>query len=67
MGMNVAIVGQGGNGLIMTSLIERLGARRIIAMDILEDRLELSKKSGASHTILSSTDPSKKDLSLIHI
>ena len=61
MGMNVAIVGQGGNGLIMTSLIERLGARRIIAMDILEDRLELSKKSGASHTILSSTDPSKKD------
>ena len=61
MGINVAIVGQGGNGLIMTGLIERLGARRIIAMDILEDRLQLSKKSGATHTILSSTDPRKKD------
>ena len=61
MGMNIAIVGQGGNGLIMTRLIERLGARHIIAMDILKDRVDLSRKFGATHTILSSSDPSEKD------
>ena len=61
MGMNIAIVGQGGNGLIMTRLIERLGAKRIITMDILEERVDLSRKFGATHTILSSSDPSDKD------
>ena len=62
MGMNVAIVGQGGNGLIMTRLIERLGAKRIITMDILENRVDLSRsKFGATHTILSSSDPIEKD------
>ena len=61
VGMNVAIVGQGGNGLIMTRLIERLGAKRIITMDILENRRDLSRKFGATHTISSSSDPTEKD------
>ena len=61
MGMNITIVGQGGNGLIMTRLIERLGAKRIITMDILENRADLSRKFGATHTILSSSDPSDMD------
>lgn len=61
MGMNIAIVGQGQNGLIMTQLIERLGAKRIIALDVLEERLECSKKLNATHTVISSTDPAKND------
>ena len=59
MGQTVAIVGQGQNGLIATQLIERLGAKRIIALDLLEERIECSKKLKATHTIISSTDPSK--------
>jgi len=59
MGKTVGIIGQGQNGLIATQLIERLGAKRIIALDILEDRLECSRRFKATHTIISSTDPSK--------
>ena len=61
MGMNSGIVGQGQNGLIATQLIERLGAKRIIALDVLEERLECSKKLNATHTVISSTDPAKND------
>lgn len=51
MGHNVAIVGQGPNGLMMTQMLANLGARRIIALDLLEERLKVSQQCKATHTI----------------
>jgi threonine dehydrogenase-like Zn-dependent dehydrogenase len=48
---NVAVVGQGQNGLIMTQMLANMGARRIIALDLLDERLSYSLKNKATHTI----------------
>lgn len=55
---NIAIVGQGPNGLIMTQMIANLGAKHIIVLDLVEERLKVaaSKPCGATHTI-HVTDP----------
>lgn len=52
---NVAVIGQGQNGLIMTQMLARMGARRIIALDLLDERLTYSLKNNATHTIKVST------------
>ena len=52
-GKTVVVVGQGGNGLIMTNMLANMGARRIIALDLNQQRLQVAKASyGATHTIL---------------
>jgi threonine dehydrogenase-like Zn-dependent dehydrogenase len=56
IGCDVAIVGQGQNGLMMTQLLANLGARRIIALDLLPDRLEKSKQCKATHVVQVSLD-----------
>lgn len=48
---NVAVIGQGQNGLIMTQMLANMGARRIIALDLLDERLSYSLKNKATHTI----------------
>lgn len=48
---NIAVVGQGQNGLIITQMLASMGARRIIVLDLLDERLAYSKKNGATHTI----------------
>ena len=48
---NVAVIGQGQNGLIMTQMLAKMGARRIIALDLLDERLSYSLKNNATHTI----------------
>ena len=45
------MVGQGQNGLIMTQMLANMGARRIIALDLLDERLVASKKNKATHTV----------------
>jgi threonine dehydrogenase-like Zn-dependent dehydrogenase len=45
------VVGQGPIGLLFSHLLSNLGARTIIAMDKLDERLAVSKKMRATHTI----------------
>ena len=58
LGKTVAIMGQGAIGLSFTMLTSRQGARAVIAVDLLDYRLDYSKEFGATHTI----NPSKQDL-----
>ena len=47
----VAVVGQGSAGLFYDFQLRRMGALRVIALDVDARRLERSKKFGATHTI----------------
>ena len=51
VGKTVAVVGQGAIGLGFTMILERLGAERVVALDLLDYRLEWSRRVGATHTI----------------
>lgn len=51
LGQRVAVLGQGPIGLTFTHLLERMGATQIIATDVHDYRLEMSKTFGATHTI----------------
>ena len=53
-----AVVGQGPMGLILTHILRLMGASTIIAADLLDWRLEWSKRYGADHII----DASKEDV-----
>lgn len=50
-GKNVVVIGQGSAGLWYNFHLRRLGARRVIALDIEQFRLKLSKQYGATHTV----------------
>ena len=58
LGRSVVIFGQGAIGLSFTMLTSRQGARDVIAVDLLDYRLEYSKDFGATHTI----NPGKQNL-----
>ncbi|MBM3263339.1 MAG: zinc-binding dehydrogenase [candidate division Zixibacteria bacterium] len=54
----VAIVGQGPMGLLFTGMMRNMGAALIIGIDRHENRLEASRRMGATHTIhTTKTDP----------
>ncbi len=57
-GQTCAVVGQGPTGLIFTHILRLMGASKVIAADLLDWRLEWSKRYGADHII----DASKKDV-----
>ncbi len=48
---SVVIVGQGPIGLIFTALMKRHGALKVIAVDVLDYRLEIAKQMGADCTV----------------
>jgi len=48
---DVVVIGQGSAGLWWNFMLRRLGARRVIAIDLQAHRLQLSKLYGATHTI----------------
>ncbi|MDY7031447.1 MAG: zinc-binding dehydrogenase [Thermodesulfobacteriota bacterium] len=48
---DTVIVGQGPMGLLITHVLSNLGAKRIIVLDRLDYRLEVSKKMFATHCI----------------
>lgn len=50
-GSNVAVIGLGGVGLNVVQGARIAGAQRIIAIDLLDNKLELAKQFGATHTI----------------
>jgi L-iditol 2-dehydrogenase len=51
LGKRVAILGQGAIGLSFTTLMAMQGASQIIVTDMLDYRLALAKRLGATHTI----------------
>jgi threonine dehydrogenase-like Zn-dependent dehydrogenase len=58
-GKTVAVIGQGSAGLFFNYHLRQLGAGKIIALDIDDFRLRLSKQFGATHTIPNAhTEPS---------
>ena len=58
LGKSVLIMGQGAIGLSFTMLTSKQGARDVIAVDLLDYRLQYSREFGATHTI----NPDKQDL-----
>ena len=57
MGRTCAVIGQGPMGLIFTHMLRLMGASTVIATDVLDWRLEWSRRYGADHII----DASKQD------
>jgi alcohol dehydrogenase len=55
-GARVAVIGLGGVGLNSLLGAMAAGARQVIAIDLREDKLELAKQLGATHTF-NATDP----------
>ena len=60
VGKRVVILGQGGIGLNFTTFLSRAGAREIIVTDLLDYRLEASRKVGATCTINAGRESSVK-------
>lgn len=58
-GKTVAVFGTGPIGLMGIMCMKSFGAKRIVAIDILENRLEIARKCGATDTILSNDDVSR--------
>lgn len=55
-GKTVAVIGCGPIGLLAIMCINHAGARQIIAVDMLDARLEMAKKCGASHAVNAKED-----------
>ena len=51
-GKRVAVLGCGQNGLLMTALLSRMGARVVVALDLFPHRVAAAGKMGATHTVL---------------
>ncbi|MBX3415182.1 MAG: zinc-binding dehydrogenase [Pirellulales bacterium] len=49
--LDVAIVGQGPIGLLFTHLVSNMGARRVIGLDRIDYRLDVSRQMRATHTV----------------
>ena len=58
VGQDVAVIGQGSAGLWWNAMLKRLGARRVIGIDLQAHRVKAGLKFGATHTIHNkSADP----------
>ena len=51
LGDSVAVFGQGGLGQMVTQFARMAGAYPVVAVDLLDERLELAGRSGATHTV----------------
>lgn len=60
LGKRVGVTGMGPAGLIALQMLKSLGAAEVIAVDILDERLKLAKKLGATGTVNSATDKIQK-------
>ena len=58
LGRTVVVFGQGSIGLSFTAITARAGARKVIAVDPEDNRLDFAKRFGATHTI----NPTKDNL-----
>lgn len=55
-GQDVVVIGAGGVGLNAIQGARLAGARRIVAVDMTEDKLEIAKEFGATHGVLATLD-----------
>ncbi|MEJ5218125.1 Zn-dependent alcohol dehydrogenase [Cognatishimia sp. D5M38] len=55
-GQDVVVIGAGGVGLNAIQGARIAGARRIVAVDMSEDKLEIAKEFGATHGVLATED-----------
>jgi succinate semialdehyde reductase (NADPH) len=55
-GETVVVIGAGGVGSAIIQLSRAFGASRIIAVDLQDEKLELARENGATHTINATTD-----------
>lgn len=51
LGHTAVVLGQGPIGLLFTALLRKMGVLRLIAVDLLPERLEVARVMGATHTI----------------
>ena len=58
IGDSVAVFGQGSLGQMVTQFARMAGAYPVIAVDLLDERLQLAERSGASHTVNADRDDS---------
>jgi len=57
VGKDVAVVGQGSGGLFFDWMLRRMGARRVIGLDVVEARVAAGLRFGATHVVnVSRTD-----------
>lgn len=61
-GCSTAVVGLGGVGLSAVMAAYAAGAETIIAVDVLDDKLEIARQLGATHTINSSREGALEEL-----
>ena len=58
IGQDAVVLGQGGLGLLFDSILRRLGARKVIGIDLVPARLDMASRMGATHTLnASAVDP----------
>jgi len=50
-GQTAVVLGQGPTGQLFTALLRHLGVARLIAVDLLPERLKVSTRMGATHTV----------------
>lgn len=62
LGNNIAVAGAGLIGQLVILYLNMMGARRIVAIDQAEERLEFARKSGATHTICASAQDARKHI-----
>lgn len=55
LGWTAVVVGQGPIGQLFTALLRTMGVVNLIAVDLLPERLEVSRKMGATHTVQAQT------------
>jgi threonine dehydrogenase-like Zn-dependent dehydrogenase len=51
LGHDVAVLGQGSAGLFFNAMCRRMGARRIVGIDIVQARVDAATKMGATHGV----------------
>jgi alcohol dehydrogenase len=56
LGQSVAVVGLGGVGLNALLAAVHSGARQVVAVDLHDDKLELARRLGATHTVRAGAD-----------
>jgi Zn-dependent alcohol dehydrogenase len=64
-GQNVVVIGAGGVGLNAIQGAAIAGAARVIAMDVLEEKLEVAREFGATDGVLATSDKPWKEVSRI--
>jgi threonine dehydrogenase-like Zn-dependent dehydrogenase len=61
-GKRVGVIGQGPAGLIATQVTSALGASEVVAVDVIRNRLDLSKRLGAAQVINGSVEEELREL-----